>query len=343
MSLAGFALLALVAGTDDPRASVVVDRVRREVVITAGPFHVAAMPAGMKHDDMASMNDHNTPLVRFEWPVAGWLRGYSVEVEDASGKPVDRRIVHHLIGVNFDRRQLLYSNVERLFGVGQETEAVSVPRSIGVPMSEGARLGMYMAWQNETGADLHDIKIRVRMQYSPPNLNPRPVSVLPLYMDVNLLGTYNHFEVPEGPSEKGWEFTMPIEGRLLGYSGHLHDYGVSVRLEEVATGKVLGTVHGIRDQSGKVTGVSRSLPGVGGDGIRLRAGRKYRVVGRYDNPTGAPIPGAMAHITGIFAPDDISAWPKVDLSDEVLQDDVAWLNELGGASHNHDSGHPGRR
>lgn len=338
MLLAGLALLALVVRGDDPRATVEVDRAKREVVITAGPFHVPSMPPGMKHEDMAMMNDHNTPLVRFEWPVEGWLRGFSVEVEDGNGQPVDRRIVHHLIGVNFDRRQLLYSNIERLFGVGQETEPVSVPNSIGVPMSRGVRLGMYMAWQNETGADLDNIKIRVRMLYSPPNLNPRPVSVLPLYMDVNLIGALNLFDVPQGRSEKSWEFTMPIGGRLLGYSGHLHDYGVSVRLEDVASGKVIGTVTGTRTPDGKLAKISRSLPGVGGDGLRLRAGRTYRVVGTYDNPTAATVFGVMAHITGIFAPDDMSKWPKIDLSDEVLQDDLAWLDELGAAVHHH-AGH----
>ncbi|MSR02219.1 MAG: hypothetical protein EXR94_05705 [Gemmatimonadetes bacterium] len=335
MSLVVLALLAVGTGRDDPRATVEVDRARREVVVTAGPFHVAGMPPGMKHDDMASMNDHNTPLIRFEWPVDGWLRGYSVEVVDGTGKPVDRRIVHHLIGVNFDRRQLLYANIERLFGVGQETEPVSVPKSIGVPMTSGARLGMYMAWQNETGADLENIKVRVRLVYSPPNLNPKPVSVLPLYMDVNLVGAYNGFEVPEGRSEKAWEFTMPIDGRLLGYSGHLHDYGSSVRLEDVTTGKVIGAVTGIRSPEGTIEKISRSLPGVGGDGVRLRAGRKYRVIGTYNNTTGESIPGAMAHITGIFAPDDIMKWPKVDLSDEVIQDDLAWLTELGKAGHKH--------
>ncbi len=335
MSLVVLALLAVGTGRDDPRATVEVDRARREVVVTAGPFHVAAMPPGLKHDDMASMNDHNTPLIRFEWPVDGWLRGYSVEVVDGTGKPVDRRIVHHLIGVNFDRRQLLYANIERLFGVGQETEPVSVPKSIGVPMTSGARLGMYMAWQNETSADLENIKVRVRLVYSPPNLNPKPVSVLPLYMDVNLVGAYNGFEVPEGRSEKAWEFTMPIDGRLLGYSGHLHDYGSSVRLEDVTTGKVIGAVTGIRSPEGKIEKISRSLPGVGGDGVRLRAGRKYRVIGTYNNTTGEPIPGAMAHITGIFAPDDMMKWPKVDLSDEVIQDDLAWLTELGNAGHKH--------
>jgi hypothetical protein len=334
-----FASLALVAAvtSDDPRATVRVDSAKREIIVTAGPFHVAAMPPGMKHEDMEMMEDHNTPLIRFEWPVAGWLRGFRIEVVDAEGRPVDRRVIHHLIGVNFDRRQLLYPAVERIFGIGRETEDLYVPRTIGVPMKAGNRLGMYMAWQNETGQDLHDIQIKVHFSFSPPNLNPRPLDALPLYMDVNLtVGKSNSFDVPAGKSEKGWEFTMPVDGRLLGYSGHLHDYGTGVRLEDVVTGKVLATVKATLAPDGKITKISRALPGVGGDGIRLRAGRKYRVIGMYDNPTGTTIAqGAMAHITGIFAPDDFSQWPVVDLSDEQMQDDLASLNELGKGGHKH--------
>ena len=55
-------------------------------------------------------------MIRFEWPVDGWFRGFSIEIVDAAGKPIDRRLVHHLIAINFDRRQLLYPSYERIFG-----------------------------------------------------------------------------------------------------------------------------------------------------------------------------------------------------------------------------------
>jgi hypothetical protein len=330
------ALSVLSLPADDPRATVRVDSVRKDVVVSAGPFNVMAMPPGMKHDAMEAMPDHSTPVLRFEWPVNGWLRGFRVEVVDGQGNLVDRRIIHHLIGVNFDRRQLLYPAVERLFGIGRETEDLSVPRTIGVPMSPGMHLGMYMAWQNETGKDLHDITIRVHLEYSPANLNPRPVDALPLYMDVNLtVGGSNEFDVPIGKSEKSWEFTMPAGGRLLGFSGHLHDYGAGLRLEDVGSGKVIATVKATRAPDGKLLKLSRSLPGVGGDGIELKGGRKYRVVGMYDNPTGEPIAKAMAHITGIFAPDKMAKWPVIDLADQTLQDDLASLDETGKSEHSH--------
>ena len=337
MWLAAIAVATSLIGRDDPKATVQVDSSKREVVVTAGPFDVAAMPPGMKHEDMEMMEDHNTPLIRFDWPVTGWIRGFRVEVEDANGKPIDRRLIHHLIGVNFDRRQLLYPAIERIFGIGRETEDMYVPRTIGVPMKSGLRLGMYMAWQNETGVDLKGVRIKVKLAYSQTNLNPRPLDALPLYMDVNLtVGGTNTYDVPPGKSEKAWEFTMPMDGRLIGYSGHMHDYGVGVRLEDVASGKVLGSVKATLAPDGKITKISRALPGVGGDGIRLRAGRKYRVVGTYQNPTGETlVKGAMAHITGIFTPDDFTKWPAVDLANEQTQDDLASLNEMGQGGHKH--------
>ncbi|MGH7561126.1 MAG: hypothetical protein ACRENB_08900 [Gemmatimonadales bacterium] len=320
------------------RATVRLDASRKEVVVTAGPFDVAAMPPGMKHEDMEMMEDHNTPVIRFEWPVEGWVRGFGVEILDAENRPVDRKLIHHLIGVNFDRRQLLYPAFERLFGIGQETEDAAIPKTIGVPLQPGTKLGMYMAWANETGVDLKGVRVVLRLFYSPTNLNPRPLDALPIYMDVNLtVGGTNTFDVPVGRSEKAYEFEMPIDGRLLGVAGHLHDHGVLVRLEDASTGRELTRVTATRGADGKVLKLSRRLHGVTGQGLRLEAGKRYRVVGVYENRTGATIPkGAMAHIVGLFAPDDVRRWPRLDLTDETLQEDLASLSAMGsGGGHKH--------
>jgi len=320
-----------------PEARVTLDQGKREVVVTAGPFTVHSMPPGMKHEEMDMMADHNTPVIRFEWPVEGWFRGFAIEIVDAAGKPIDRRLVHHLIAINFDRRQLLYPSYERIFGIGQETEDAFIPKSIGIPMKPATKLGMYLAWANETGKDLEGVQVRLKLSYSPPNLNPRPLDALPIYMDVNLtVGKGNTFDIPAGRSEKSWEFTPPVSGRLLGVGGHMHDYGVAVRLEDVQSGKVLSQIETSRTPDGKVTRIGRKLFGVTGQGLLLKAGRKYRVVGVYENPTGQTIvKGAMAHMVGLYVPSDYSKWPALDLTDESLQDDLAYLSEMGNKGHKH--------
>jgi hypothetical protein len=332
MLLAAIALASALALPDsEPRANVRLDSGRHQVLVTAGPFSVKSMPAGMKHEEMEMMDGHNSPVYKFEWPVEGWMRGFAVELVDASGKPIARRTMHHMIVINFDRRQLLYPSYERTFGIGQETGDLSLPKTIGVPMKPGTHMGLYLSWANETGQDLEGVELRLRMTYSPSNLNPRPVAALPIYMDVNLtVGHGNGFLIPPGRSEKAWEFTPSVGGRLLGVGGHLHDYGVGVRLEDAATGKVLTQIASVRTPDGKIKSMGRKLFGVSGEGLLLKAGRRYRIVGIYDNPTGEKINGAMAHMVGLFAPEDYAKWPAIDLSDPTLQDDLAFLTEMGG-------------
>jgi hypothetical protein len=285
----------------------------------------AMMDLGMSHD---------TRLQRFEWPVDGWFRGFRVELVDGDGRPVPPHVMHHMIMVNFSRRQLLYSAAERLMGTGTETGEVSVPKTIGVPMKPGMQLGMYVAWHNDTGRDLEGVHMKLIMLWTPKNQNPQPVNALPIYMDVNLtVGGQNTFDVPPGKSTKAYEFTLPVGGRLLGVGGHMHDYGTRVWLEDVQSGKVLTHVMAERDAEGKLVKVSRKLFGVSGDGLRLKAKRRYRVVGEYDNPTGEMRPnGAMASMVGLFVPDDMRRWPAIDPRDPTYRRDLASLEVRGASS-----------
>ena len=324
----------------DPKVTVTVDSSRKELVITAGPFELPNMPPMDEGQMMDHGTSHDTPIQRFSWPIDGWLRGFELELSDAQGNPVSRGVIHHMIMVNFSRRMLLYPASERLMGAGTETEDIKVPKTIGVPMTPGMQLGMYVAWHNDTGKDLHGVQMKLKMLWTPKNQNPQPVNSLPIYMDVNLtVGGSNTFDVPPGKSEKAFEFSLPVGGRLLGVGGHLHDYGVRVRLEDVETGKVLTVVNASRDSSGKVTKVSRKLFGVSGEGLKLKGNHRYRVVGEYDNPTGEVlVKGAMAHMSGLFAPDDLNEWPKIDQSNAAYQRDMAALQARGsggGEGHSH--------
>src|SRR3954451_2165993 len=283
-------------GPTDPRVSVAIDSSHHELTITSGPFNLPNMPPMEGHAMMDLGMSHDTPLQTFEWPVDGWFRGFRVDVTDAEGRAVPKHIMPHLIMVNYSRRQLLYSAAERLMGAGTETDGeIAVPKTIGVPMSPGMKLGMYVAWHNDTGKDLQGVFLKLTMLWTPKNQNPQPVNALPIYMDVNLtVGGTNTFDVPPGNSSKAYEFTLPVGGRLLGVGGHMHDYGVGVRLQDAGNRKGNTRVATPRDAHGKVTKVSRKLFGVSGDGLKLEANHKYRVVGDYDNPTGeVRVKGAM--------------------------------------------------
>lgn len=310
----------------ESQVTVAIDSSKHRVVITAGPFELPDMSEHADH----SMS-HDTPVQKFDWPIEGWFRGFSIEVLDSAGGQLPRKLMHHLIMINYDRRQLIYPAAERLWGAGVETGSAQLPKTIGVPMQPGTGLGLYVAWHNQMGHELTGVRLRMTMEWMPRNQLPRPVDVLPIYFDVNLtVGGANEFDIPPGRSERAHEFVVPTEGRILGVSGHMHQYGKEVRLEDAVSGKVLARVASVQRPDGSVRKMERHLFGVAGDGLKLKAGKRYRVIAVYDNPTSETlIKGAMGSMVGIFAPSDVRRWPAIEPDDTTFQRDLRFLARRG--------------
>jgi len=268
-----------------------------------------------------------TPVQKFTFPVDGWLQGFRVDLFDDRGHELSHRLLHHLIVVNFSRRQFIYPALERLLGVAEESDTgdVRIPRTIGVPMQAGQDLGVYAMWHNDSGPEIPVAYWRIELYMVP--ASHRRLAVLPAYMDVNIQRNpeENRFNVPPGPFEIGYEFSPPLSGHLLVVTGHLHDYGVLVRLVDAANGKTLVEVKSQRDSVGHVLSIPRKLLAIRGEGLYLRAGHRYRVVGVFDNPTRDTSYGAMANMVGLFAPDYYREWPAVDVADPYYQRDLVDL------------------
>jgi len=100
-----------------------------------------------------------------------------------------------------------------------------------------------------------------------------------------------------------------------------------VRLVDAASGKILVTVKAKRDSLGRVLSMPRKLLAIRGEGLHLKAGHRYRVVGVFDNPTRDTSFGAMANMVGLFAPDRYREWPAIDPTDAYYSRDL--LDLLG--------------
>ena len=331
-----------VASAPDPAVTITVDSSRREVTLRSGPFTIAAMPEGMDHGDHGAhaMAGMETPFLAFDWPVTGWLRGFRITLSDANGRPLPRRLIHHVNMMNFERRALLYDAVERTLAAGQETEDVTLPRAVGFPMTAGTAVGLMAAWANETGADIEGVYLTVTLLWSPTNLSPRPLDALPLYLDVNYQGPgqSDSYDLPAGASSRSHEFTLPVGGRLLGVGGHLHDYARELILEDLETGRTVVRLRAHLDRAGKLVRVERRLYGARGDGLALRGGRRYRITASYDNPTGSTIPsGAMGIMIGLFVPEDLAKWPSLDRDNPGIKADIAAIRSTSPqtGSHSH--------
>jgi hypothetical protein len=73
-------------------------------------------------------------------------------------------------------------------------------------------------------------------------------------------------------------------------------------------------------------GVDRKLFALQGQGLRIRANHRYRLVAVYDNPTSDSLRDVMGEMMGVFAPDHIREWPSVSVEDS---DYVADLSSYG--------------
>lgn len=287
------------------------DEGRHTLAVTIGPFHVAQSPS-MMGDMMMMRRNHEAIEGAFAWPVNARFHGVKLEVIDSAGHPLPRRLLHHTYMVNFDRRQLVEAIAECPFSFGEETEDITIPRSIGLPMQAGMRLGIVIMWDNLTGHEIDGAYVRYTFALNP-RRQPAPFDILPFFVDVNkVLGGADGFEVPPGGLVRTRPFTVSASGHLLAASGHLHDHAVMMRVEDAASGRTLATVRARRDSTGHTLGVERPVFGLLNKGPHLKAGHPYRLVVVYDNPTPDTLINAMGMMGGLYVPDRLRDWPAVD-------------------------------
>lgn len=311
--------LLLTLAVQAPHFALAVDSTRREVTMTLGPYDLPSEP-DMPMMDMQSMEGHSP---RFVWPADMSLRAYHIRVTDARGTVLPSSLLHHFALVDFDRRDLVYPVVERVFGGGKETGDISLPAGIAVRVRGGDDVGFYFMWHNESGVELKDVTLTVSLTWAPANLRPAPVLVVPFWVDVSFdAGGDNTFAAPPGGVVKSCVFSFPVSGHLLAASAHLHAWGASVRLEDSASGRVIADIGVDRAPNGEVRKISRDLFGIWGMGPHLEAGRRYRIVAVYDNPTGTTLSGLMGLLGGLFTPDHPGQWPALDRSDSIYQADL---------------------
>lgn len=333
LTLAAFGSLTQ-ASPPPPAFSVRADSRRHEVVIRVGPFPLAANQEGGEHaghEGMDMGHGPELPAYRFRWPVSGWARGFRLSIEDAQGRPLSRRLLHHVNLDHLERRGLAFPMFEKTVAAGQETEKIILPRSVGVWIEKGTEMALASMWTNETGTDLPGVVMVISLPYLPPNTVPRPLDVRPIVLDIGFRpGETAGFDLDTGRVEFRREFVLPVDGRLLGIGGHMHDYGQSLELRDGQTGKVLVALQGKLAPDGRLLGVTRKVLAAFGDGLKLRAGRPYVVIARYHNTSGRHLKlGAMAAMAGLFAPDDPAQWPSLDRNHPIYLAEMASLGAPG--------------
>jgi hypothetical protein len=303
---AGF-LLAIFARTvsgQEAPASLRVETHRREWVIDYGPL---TLPANASHNDV-----WQPPALLFAAPVGGWVHGYDVQLIDAAGRRVPSGVLHHVNFIAKNRRDLFSHVMMRVGAAGPETRAIRLPHALGVSVERGDTLIMSLMLHNPTAQRYDGVHVRVHVPFTAVSALVAPISVYPFSVAIGPKEHPNIFDLPPGHSEHIWEGSPAASVRVLGLSGHLHRYGVALRLEDRTTRKILWEVHPKADSTGEVLGMPVKLF-AWTLGKAMRPGHVYRLTAVYENPEPRTIvDGGMAVLGGIVVLSPRSRWPRVD-------------------------------
>ncbi len=304
----------------------------RQLIVEIGPLD---LPAGASHHEAPQ-----PPLSAFTFPLDTYLHGYEVEMVDSAGTPVSRHVLHHVNLIVPQKRELFSNIMLRLGAAGPETGPVLLPRMFAMPVSKGDSLLVTAMFHNPEARDYQGVRMRIRLRHTPADTRLRPFRVKPFYVDVMPPDGKHAFDLPQGRSERSWEGSPSVPGRILGVGGHLHRYGILLRFEDVTSGRVLWEAEPRFDDKGRV----KSMPTKRYFlrlGLPVDTGRVYRLTAIYDNQSGDVIPdGGMGTLGGVFLPSRKSRWPGVDAAHpQYLRDWQLLRGELDDHRH-HVAGRP---
>jgi hypothetical protein len=248
-------------------------------------------------------------------PIEGWLHGFSWKITDAQGAPLPDEMLHHVNLIDPDRRDLFMPIARRVVAAGRETRPQAMPRLLGYPLHADTRFLVSTMLSNPTGREVKDGFLHVKLQYSRRGeglFTPR--EIFPFYLDVVGPVGPRDFAVPPGRTMRSWEGNPAVDAVILGVGGHLHDFGVELRLEDLTEGKVIWRTEPMTEGKTHVVSVPTSELWWKG-GVRVTKDHRYRWSAVYENPTRAPArDGGMGVVAGVVFASE-AEWPPLDRKD----------------------------
>ncbi len=274
------------------------------------------LPAGTVVDQAASVG---------AFPVNGSVYALHAELLDETGRHLPGGLLHHMNVMDPSERELFLPISRRILASGMETGEIRFPWLLfGSPIRAGQRILANAMVHNPTTVDYHGVRVRLVLNYVPDH-RPWPFfSVIPWQLDVAFPVGDKSFDLPAGRSERSYEGSPAVPGKLIVIGGHMHEYGKTIEFWDATTGKLLWHGEPAPAPRGQPSAVPMGrLYGLTKIGLRITPTHRYRVRVLYDNPTGRTIPnGGMGVTGGLFMPDRKATWPATNQADSLYQKDL---------------------
>jgi len=274
------------------------------------------LPAGTVVEQPASVG---------EFPVDGAIYALHAELVDEHGQHLPAALLHHMNVMDPNERELFLPISRRILASGMETGEIRFPWLLfGARVRAGQKILANAMVHNPTGVGYHGVRVRLILSYVPAN-RPWPLfSVYPWQLDVAFPVGDKSFDLPPGRSERSYEGSPAVPGKVIVIGGHMHAYGQAIELWDATTGKLLWRGEPAPAPPGEASAVPvGKLYSLTSLGLHVTPDHRYRVRVIYDNPTGHTISnGGMGVVGGLFRPDRKAQWPATDPSDSLYQKDL---------------------
>jgi len=274
------------------------------------------LPAGTLVDEAASVA---------QFPVNGSVYALHAEVVDERDRRLPNDLLHHLNVMDPAERELFLPISRRILASGRETGEIRFPWLLfGAPMRAGERILANAMVHNPTAVSYRGVRVRLVLSYVPDH-RPWPFfSVVPWQLDVAFPVGDKSFDLPPGRSERSYEGSPAVAGKVIVIGGHMHEYGRTIEFWDATTGRLLWHGEPAPAPAGEPSAVPMGrLYGLTGIGMRITPTHRYRVRVIYDNPTGLTVSnGGMGVVGGLFMPDRKAVWPATNQSDSLYQRDL---------------------
>jgi hypothetical protein len=274
------------------------------------------LPAGTVVDQAASIG---------EFPVDGYIYALHAEIVDGQGRRLSNDLLHHMNVMDPAERELFLPIARRILASGRETGEIRFPKLLfGTRVRAGERILANAMVHNPTMANYRGVRVRLVLSYVPEH-RPWPLfAVVPWQLDVAFPVGDKTFDLPPGRTERSYEGSPAVPGKVVVIGGHMHDYGRTIEFWDMTTGKLLWHGEPAPTRPGEPDAVPLGkMYRLTRLGLHITPDHRYRVRVVYDNPTGHTIPnGGMGVTGGLFLPDKKPTWPRAEASDSLYQKDL---------------------
>ncbi len=132
-------------------------------------------------------------------------------------------LLHHFVLFNPSQQGLGCPITEPFFGAGNERTHTHLPSPFGYT-NNSANWNLITHLVNRSGT-ARTVNVEVIYRHRPPS---QTLDARPLWLDIDSIcnGGNSEYTIPTGYSDTHVNWTVPVDGRIIGMSGHLHDIDI---------------------------------------------------------------------------------------------------------------------